>query len=320
MPNTTYATAISVTTLDDFSSDIWDLTIGRIKLLRFFKKLGFVNKQSGGANIVKRLEYAENNTFGSISEYEAVTLTPQEPFTAAVYAWKILAGSVSIGNLSIFKNSGSEHQISNLLKDLIRNAAHTASNELNRQLWADGTGNGGKDFGGIRHLVAAGSWGTVGGIDSNSDTWWRNQVEATVGSFAANGIDKMGELRVSCGRDNTSPGLVVGDYDFLVGYEKACLQMKRIVQSNKMAHDLGLPNLEYAGLPAIEDPNQTAGYIDMLTPDTLELVIGTDLDFKKSPMVSPVDQDVKTQMMVLYGNLVTKDRSTQGLAYGVTYP
>ena len=129
MPNTTYATALSVTTLDDFSSDIWDLTIGRIKLLRFFKKLGFVNKQSGGANIVKRLEYAENNTFGSISEYETVVLTPQEPFTAAVYAWKILAGSVSIGNLSIFKNSGSEHQISNLLKDLIRNAAHTASNE-----------------------------------------------------------------------------------------------------------------------------------------------------------------------------------------------
>jgi hypothetical protein len=58
----------------------------------------------------------------------------------------------------------------------------------------------------------------------------------------------------------------------------------------------------------------------MLSPDTLALVIGTDIEYKKSAMVSPVDQDVKTQMMVLYGNLVTKDRSTQGLAYGVTYP
>lgn len=320
MPNSTYATALSVTTLDDFSADIWDLTIGRNKILRFFKKLGFVNKQTGGANITKRLEYAENTTFGSISEYETVDLTPQEPYTAAVFAWKILAGAVSLGNLTIFKNSGSEHQISNILKDLIRNAVHTASLELTRQIWADGTGNGGKDFGGIRHLVAAGSWGTVGGINSNVDTWWRNQVEASVGSFAANGIDKMNELKISLARDNTSPGLVVGDYDFRVGYEKACLIMKRLVQPNKTAHDLGLPNVEYDGMPAIEDPNQTAGYIDMLSPETLELIIGTDIEYKKSPMVSPVDQDVKTQMMVLYGNLVTKDRSTQGLAYGVTYP
>lgn len=320
MPNSDYPTALSVTTLDDYSSDIWDLTIGRNKILRFFKKLGFVKKYTGGANVTKRLEYAENDTFGSISEYESVNLTPQEPFTAAVYGWKVLAGAVSLSKLAQAKNSGSAHQISNILKDLILNAVHTAALELSRQIWADGTGNGGKDFGGIRHLVAAGSWGTMGGIDSNTDTWWRNQVESAVGSFASNGIDRLSELRVSCGRDNTSPGIVIGDYDFLVNYEKTALQMKRIVQPNKMAHDLGLPNLEYAGLPAIEDPNQTAGYIDMLTPDTLELALLTSIDYKKSPMVSPVDQDVDTQMMVLYGNLVCKDRSTQGLAYGVTYP
>lgn len=320
MPNTTYSTALSVTTLDDFSADIWNLIIGQNRITRYFDQLGFVKRYSGGANITKRIMYAENDTFGTISAYEAVNLTPQEPFTAAVFAWKIIAGAVSLANLVIAQNSGDKHQISNIMKDLLKHAAVTGKLELSRQIWADGTGNGGKDFGGIRHINQTSGTGIVGGINSSNDTWWKNQFVASVGSFAANGVYQMDTIRIACERNDTSPGLVVGEDDFKLAYEQACLQMKRLVQSNKEAHDLGLPNTEYAGMPAVHDPNQTAGYIDFLNPETLELALLTDSSFRKSPMVSPVDQDVKTQMMVLYGNLACTDRSTNGLLYGVTYP
>ncbi len=130
MPNSTYSTALSVTTFDDFSDKIWDLIIGRNKILRYLQSGGFIEKKSGGANITKRLMYAENGTFGSISAYESVDLTPQEPFTAAQYAWKILAGSFSLANLVVFQNSGSKHQISNIQEDLIMNAVNTGQLEL----------------------------------------------------------------------------------------------------------------------------------------------------------------------------------------------
>lgn len=322
MPNSTYATALSITTHDDFSVDIADLIIGQNKILRWLAKLGFVNKKPGGANITKRLMYAENSTFGSISAYEAVDLTPQEPFTAAVFAWKLLAGATSLAKLVLMQNSGNKHQISSIWGDLMENSIRTAALELTRQFWSDGLGNGGKDFGGIDHLVAQNSWGTVGGINSTTDTWWRNQFNASVGSFAANGVDKLDDLRIACERNNTSPGICITEANGRAAYEKACLQLKRIIRRNDEAHDLGLPNVEYAGMPMVLDPNVTSGEMFLLSPDSLELRIGTSGEgyYKKSGVVSPVDQDVQTQLHVLYGNLATSDRSTQGVNYGITYP
>lgn len=322
MPNASYQTALSISTHDDITTKIADLIIGQNPLLRYLAKLGFVNKEPGGDKIRKTLMYAENTTFGTISAYEAVDLTPQEPFTAARFAWKLIAGATSIAKIILMQNSGNKHQITNVWTDLLMNSIRTAALVLSRQFWADGTGNGGKDFGGIDHLVAQNSWGTVGEINSSTDTWWRNQYIASVGSFAANGIDKMDDLRISLERNGTSPALTITEANGRAAYEKACLQMKRIVQSNSEAHDLGLPNVEYAGHPLILDPNVTSGEMFMLTPDTLELRIGTSGEgyYKKSAVVSPVDQDVQTQLHVLYGNVVTSDRSTNGVMYGITYP
>lgn len=311
-----------MSTHDDISSDIADLIIGQNPLLRYLARLGFVNKKPGGDKIRKTLMYAENTTFGTRSAYEATPLTPQEPFTAARYAWKLITGATSIAKLLLMQNSGSKHQITNIWTDLMMNSIKTAALVLSRQFWANGTGNGGKDFGGVLHIVAQNSWGTVGEIDSNSDNWWRNQYIASIGSFAANGIDKMDDLRISCERNGTSPALTVGEANFRAAYEKACLQMKRIVKSNDEAHDLGLPNVEYAGKPLILDSNVTSGEFYMLSPDSLELRIGTSGEgyFKKSGVVSPVDQDVQTQLHVLYGNVACSDRSSNGVGYGVTYP
>lgn len=320
MPNTTYSTALSITTIDDFSAEIWDLIIGQNNVLNFIDKMGGIERLSGGANITKRLMYAQNTTFGSISAYETVDTTPQEPFTAAQYAWKIIAGAYSLANLVVFQNSGSKHQISNIVTDLLMNAATTSQIELHVQYFADGTGNGSLDFGGLRHLSAAGSWGTVGGINSSTDTWWRNQTAASVGSAAANLVDNLNTVRHSAERDGRMIGLWVGDQNAAEAYERACLQIKRNVFENTRAADLGLPNIEYAGAPFIHDTNQTAGYIDGICLECTKLVLGTDRRYRKSPMVSPYDQDVKTQLLVLYGNVCTSDRSNNGLLYGITYP
>lgn len=319
-PNSNYADALSVTTFEDYSPQFWNLLIGQNKIFRFMDRLGYVERVTGGLYLTERLNYAENDTFASISAYESVPLTPQEPFTAARFSWKILAGAYSLANLVAFQNSGSKHQISNIVNDLMMVAAQSGKLELQRQIWADGTGNGSKDFGGIRHLVTIAGTGTVGGIVSGTYTWWKNQFNSTGGSFAANGYDYMLTVKHSCTRNGSDgPDLVIGDQNFIEAYEKSCLQIKRNVFENKRAADLGLPNLEFHGAACINDPNQTAGYIDLLTSQSMRLKVGMP-DFKKSAMASPVDQDVKTQLFVLYGNLCTGDRSVLGNISGLTYP
>lgn len=318
--NTLYPDALSVTTLPEFSAEIWNLIIGQNDILRFLDKFGVVERKTGGLHIVERVMYAENSTFGTISAYEAIPLTPQEPFHAAHYSWKIIAGAYSLANLVVFQNSGSAHQISNIVTDLLMNAAESGKLELIRQFWADGTGNGGKDFGGVLHIIAKNSWGTVGNINSTTDTWWRNQFQASIGSAAANLSDKMATLRYSTTRNGRKPLLYIGEQNFVEAYERACLQLKRNVFENKRVADLGLPNLEYAGGAVVLDPNVTSGKFYVITPESFKLTLGTDQKFKKSPMVAPVDQDVKSQLFVLYGNVTCSDRSNQGVGYGITYP
>lgn len=317
MANSTYATALSVTSFDDFSTDIWDLTIGKHKVVRYFKELGLVNKYSGGVNVTKRLEVDTNPNFSSMGAYDTIPMATVEPFTAAVFPWKVLSGSIKLANLVIFQNSGDKHRISNILTDILNNAAHSAMLLLDANIWDDGTGNGGYNFGGIRYLTAT-SNGTVAGIDSNADTYWRNQSQNANGSFATFGLDALNTLRINCQRNGNEPKIVIAEVAGRVAYEKTLVQQKMLVQANKTAHDLGLDNVEYAGMPFIDDPSQTSGYIDMI--GNMELAIGTDISFRKSPMVQPIDEDTKTQVFVLYGNLVTTDRSGNGVSYGNTYP
>ena len=73
--------------------------------------------------------------------------------------------SVSISGLEELQNSGSERVI-DLLESRIKNAERTMANNVSNDLYSDGTASGGKQIGGLQHIIAdAPSTGTVGGIN-----------------------------------------------------------------------------------------------------------------------------------------------------------
>jgi hypothetical protein len=165
---------IVTTTLRNRSGKLADNVTNNNALLNRLNKKGNVKPVDGGRSIVQELDYQENGTFKRYSGYETLDISPSEVFSAAEFDWKQGAVSVSISGLEELQNSGSERVI-DLLESRIKNAERTMANNVSGDLYSDGTASGGKQIGGLQHIIAdAPSTGTVGGINRATYSFWRN--------------------------------------------------------------------------------------------------------------------------------------------------
>jgi hypothetical protein len=106
---------------------------------------------------------------------EELDISAQDTFTAAEFNYKQLAGNAVITGLEQIQNSGKE-AVHNLLKSRIRNLEKSLKNTMATALYADGTGTSSKELGGLQLLVSDAGTGTVGGIISSTETWWKNKI------------------------------------------------------------------------------------------------------------------------------------------------
>lgn len=319
--NSAYPNALSVTTTDKFSPEITDAVTTYQKFLRFLDAKGFKKQVKGGIYIAERVFSTANTTVKSIAPGGTFDTTMQQPFDVAQFPYRILVGTASFTGLEIFQNSGSKEQISDLVADELEVLEISFANEVDRQLLAgDGTGNGGLDIIGLPALVEDGTaWSTVGNIDSNANTFWRNQWIGSSGAAAANLVDDMRTMRLSTELNNKMTDLIVTTQAVREAYEASCQQILRMVpKENKFAADLGLPNVEYAGIPMIHDNNVLTGYMYFLNASSFRWNVGAGHDMKMGPFVSPYNQDIRTRPVILYCAPSLRDRRANGVINGIT--
>src|SRR5215471_16293762 len=177
---------IVTTTLRNRSGKLADNITKNNALLSRMKRSGSIKPVSGGRTILQELEYAENGTYQRYAGYQQLNIAPSDVFTSAEFDWKQAAVAVTWNGLEVdVQNTGPE-QVIDLLEGRIRNAEKTASNNMNYDMYSDGTADGGLQMGGIQLLVAdsPGS-GTVGGIDRAQWPFWRNVSFSGVGNGGA---------------------------------------------------------------------------------------------------------------------------------------
>lgn len=300
------------------------------------KERGFVREDEGGTSIVEPLLVGRNTTVKSYAGYDIIDTAPQQGITAAEYNWKQVAGSVSISGEEEFKNSGSKTKVISLLQSKITQLELSMMLEMNRQLQADGTGNGGKDITGLALAVEDGAaWSTYGGIDSNAFTYWRNQwvdYNATYGildlgagitTSLKNLIRAMTNIYNSAMRGKVRPTVIITDQMMYEAYEQA-LQLTssnyRIMIDTKMA-DAGFMNLLFKETPVTFDEDMPNASIVtnsdnhemlFLNVDFMKFVIGRGKNFVVTDMMRPENQDAKVSQIIVYGNLTINNRARQG--------
>lgn len=322
--------ALVSTTIKNYRPKMIENLMSHEAFFWLLKSKGMVVEEDGSRGIVQPLLYGENDTVKSYSGWDLLDITPQEGISAAEYDWKFLATSITINGEEEFRNSGSKTRVIELLKTKIKQAELSLELKLNEMLFADGTGNGGKDIQGLAASVEEGSgWSTYGGINRTNHAFWRNQwlnggiaaygtgdFDATVGK-SIGGMIALRKMFNNVSIGTVTPDVILTTQTIVEDYEGYLEGQKlRVTQGGLV--DAGFRNVEFKGLPMVFDNDCPAGYIYFLNAEFMKFIVGKGRNFKSTDFMRPQNQDAKSSLILLAANLVSSKSDVQGVITGYT--
>ena len=292
---------------------IADATTKHNALMLQLRRKGRIRLVGGGRTISCPISYGENANFQFYSGRETLNVAGQEVLTSAEYPWKQYACGVSISGLEMLQNDGQE-QIISMMKARIENAERTIANKMHESAYSDGTGSGGKEFGGLALLIAQAAGSTVGGINSSTATWWENKRKATGGAATATIYADMLDLCLSLQRGTDKTDLIISDNTYYSILSQS-LQNQRRYMDSKIA-DAGFRNILFEGIPVVFDGGD-GGFapVGMYFMDLSEIEM--IMHRKRNNVVlsgprRPVTEDSDTVVMAGMGNFITGNRARHG--------
>jgi hypothetical protein len=307
-------TDIVTTTLQGYSKQLADNITNHNALLRAMERKGN-KKVATGRSIVQELEFEENSTVMYYSGAEILDISASETFTAAEFNYKQLAGNVVITGLEEIQNSGKE-AVHNLLRSRIRNLEKSLKNTMATSLYANGTGFGGKDVGGLQLLVADVPTNTVGGIDANANAWWRNKVydfsDKSIVASKTTIQAAMNDMYLDTVRGADRTDMIVADRNYYTFYWESLQANQRFTDDKEAG--AGFTNVVYHGnIPVIYDDQCPTNHMYFLNTDYLFMRPAKGREFVPLGEKSAVNQDALVMPVVWAGNMTCSNRARQGV-------
>jgi hypothetical protein len=151
-PNSTF-TEMVTTTLRSHPSEVSDNVSKHNALYRRLKIGGKIKKLSGGYEIVRPLDYAENGTYQRYSGYDALNIGASEVVSAAKFDWVQSAIHVTASGRELRLNSGKE-QLIDLAATRTKNALRTAANNMSLDMYSSGSLT--NQMGGLGAIITTG--------------------------------------------------------------------------------------------------------------------------------------------------------------------
>lgn len=316
-PNTVYDDIFS-TTIESRTRKLADNVSKNNALLNRLQSKGKIRTVSGGSKILEELEYGEGDMVW-YNGYDKISYSPKQLFTAAEYALKLCAVPVAISGEDMLKNSGREQMI-DLFDKRIKNAEKTMKNQMAKAIYGDGSGNSGKEIGGLKLLVADDpTSGTVGNINraTGGNEFWRNQTKTSTAAITKDTIrSEMDAIYLNCCRGTDKPDLIVADNSMYSLYESSLADLQRF--SNPQMAEAGFQALKYKGADVIFDGGQ-GGYCPekhmyFLNTDYIYLRPHKDRNMKViGGDRMAVDQDALYKIIGWAGNMTLSNASLQGV-------
>lgn len=316
-PNSVYDD-IFTTTIESRTRKLADNVSKNNALLNRLQSKGKIRTISGGSKILEELEYGEGDMVW-YNGYDKISYTPKQLFTSAEYALKLCAVPVAISGEDMLKNSGREQMI-DLFDKRAKNAEKTMKNQMAKALYGDGSGNSGKEIGGLKLLVADDpATGTVGNINraTSGNEFWRNQSVTAAAALTKDTIRaSMDELYLKCSRGTDKPDLIVADNEMYSLFESSLVDLQRF--SNPAMAEAGFQALKYKGADVIFDGGQGGycpeGHMYFLNTDYIYLRPHKDRNMKViGGDRMAVDQDALYKIIGWAGNLTMSNASLQGV-------
>lgn len=310
------------TTLESRTGKLADNVTENNAILYRLKEKGRMRPVSGGTSIYQELEYAENSTYKRYSGYETLDISPSDVFTAAEFNWKQAAVAVTVSGLEELQNSGRERVIE-LVSNRVSNAEKTMMNNISADMYSDGTADGGKQIGGLQHLVANTPTNTVGGIDRSSaiGAFWANYdygatTDGGAAATSANIQSYMNQVYLSISRGTDRPDLILADNAFYKLYWESLQTIQRITNEN--LGQAGFMNLKYMDADVVFDGgyngNAPASTMYFLNTDYIHWRPHRDRNMVPlNPDRFGTNQDAVVKLLAWAGNMTLSNGFLQGV-------
>lgn len=285
-------------------------------LKKIYKK-GNYRTEEGGLSIVEPLDYAQNSTYQRYSDWDQLSLQQSDVLSAAEFNWKQIAMHVIASGRELRINSGPA-QIEKLAAARLKNAMRTFDNNFSSDLYS--AGSLANQIGGLQALIADTNTNTVGGIDANTWTFWRNTVfDLSVNSVTISSTtienDAMLPLWLSLDRgQGDSPDLILMDTVYYTYFEKSQTSLKRYASARDA--QAGLVSLKYKTADVMFDTSGSgipASHAYFINSNYIKLVVHQDADMDEMPKKEPVNQDGEVIPILWMGNLTISNRKLQGV-------
>jgi hypothetical protein len=306
--NASFNTLLS-TTIDNYIPTLTDVVFGSRPFLWVLENEGRMQNKEGGTNCNVPLLYAESVNHGSYAGKDVFNTDDDENITIAQYPWRQYYGLVLIEGIEEAKNSGGKTQILDLLETRLKALEMTIAENLDQMFLGDGSGNGGKDFIGLKAIVSASnpSWGNLGGIPVAGNSWWTSDVDSTAETLATFGLSGMANSFNDASEGNDHPNYIFTTQILFEAYEALLTSNARYL--DPQVADAGFQNLLFKGVPITFDKYVDAGYMYFINTDYITFYKLANTWFKPSEWVVPANQDVRYKYLKLYGQLTTNNRS-----------
>lgn len=321
-PSSTF-TELVTTTDRTWGRKVIDNVSNHNALVFLMKKKGNIKTVSGGYEIVKELDYAENGTYQRYSGYDSLNTSASDVLTSAKYAYQQAALHVTASGRELRMNSGKEQMI-NLVKARKENALRTAANNFSVDIYSDGALS--NQIGGLANIIQTDGEGTVGGINAATWSFWQNKFKEMTGTniaaspSAANAVTMkadMNNIWLSLNRGMDKPDVIVMSHDFYALYELGEQQLQRYADSTLAK--AGFTTLKYKSADVIFDDNTnfgtTAEKAYFLNTDYLGIEQHKEAAWTMDDQKVPVNQDAVVIPMYWMGNLCCSRRAAQGILF-----
>jgi hypothetical protein len=313
MPNPNVGSLVA-TTLRNRRKNVADTVTNHNALLMLMNEQGSIKEVAqGGRTIFEPLFYGTNSSVSFYSGYETFTPpTGLEVIDGAEYNWKQLGGFVSISGLEMVQNSG-KYAAVDLLETRIKHLQAQLSNTFATSIYSNGTGTGGKEFGGLGLLVAdnPAAAGVAGGVDQAANPFWRNQVSAAAVFNTVTAKARMNAMYLNTIRGKDKTNLWLADNEMYTQYWAGEQELQRYTDS-KLA-DKGFANLKFNGAPLVYDDNCPARRMYALNTDALSFRYAPSRWFEVGDARQVTNADYEVVPVWTMGNMTTNNRALQGV-------
>ncbi|RWP05096.1 phage major capsid protein [Mesorhizobium sp.] len=296
------------TTINNYHREFADNVSNSNAVTALLRQGNRVRVIDGGKAISAPLTYAEE-TFAWYVGTELLSRAVKETISEADYEPANAVASVTMSGPDLAKNRGRE-RILNLLEGKLDNAESTMKNNITKAVYGDGTVA--KSFAGLKAMVTDDGTGTVGGIDSTTWTFWKNQFQLIAGPDYPAVKAGMNALWMKLIRGTEHPDLILADAPLYSTYESGLQENQRYADARLGA--LGFETLKYKQAALVFDGAATGlvgGYMLNTKYLKFEIYSGRNFEPLDLPDQSP-DMDAVTRHIAFMGALTLSNRAMQG--------